>query len=267
MSGKRYVIRGGEEGRKRLRVLARVNRPFTIEFLNLVGIDDGMHCMDLGSGGGDVALELAKMVGQTGRIVGIDFDDAKIQIAKKEAFDTSFNNVAFRILDVLDWNEDSRYDRIYSRFLLTHLDTPKKIIQSMVNAVKPGGAILIEDIDFSGHFCYPECTAFDRYVELYQKVVSRKGADPDIGPKLPIFLKEAGLNQVNFRMIQPTFMEGQGKIMAQITLKNIADALLAEGLSDESEIDSLLKGLDDFAQSPTTIMSLPRIFQVWGYRR
>ena len=41
-----YVIRGGVEGRERLRILARVMRPTTLSLFDRVGIDMGMVCLD-----------------------------------------------------------------------------------------------------------------------------------------------------------------------------------------------------------------------------
>jgi hypothetical protein len=52
--------------------------------------------------------------------------------------------------------------------------------------------IVIEDIDFSGSFCHPSCAAYEKYIKLYQEVVYRRGGDPNIGPKLPGMLRQAG---------------------------------------------------------------------------
>jgi 2-polyprenyl-3-methyl-5-hydroxy-6-metoxy-1,4-benzoquinol methylase len=64
-----YIIRGGVEGRERLRVLARVMRPTTLNLFDRVGIRPGMACLDVGCGGGDVTFELADLVGPKGRVV------------------------------------------------------------------------------------------------------------------------------------------------------------------------------------------------------
>jgi ubiquinone/menaquinone biosynthesis C-methylase UbiE len=58
-----YVIRGGIEGRERLRILSRVMRPTTLDLLRRVGIRPGMACLEIGCGGGDLAFDMARMVG------------------------------------------------------------------------------------------------------------------------------------------------------------------------------------------------------------
>ena len=99
----------------------------------------------------------------------------------------------------------------------------------------PGGTIVIEDTDFAGSFCYPTCAAYERYKELYQELVERRGGDPNIGPKLPAMLRRAGIQGVELNVIQPAHIHGEGKLMAPITMSRISDALTAEGLATESE--------------------------------
>jgi hypothetical protein len=49
-----YVIRGGGDGRERLRLLSGVMRPYTLRLFDRLGIPEGMSCLDVGCGGGDV---------------------------------------------------------------------------------------------------------------------------------------------------------------------------------------------------------------------
>jgi hypothetical protein len=59
-------------------------------------------------------------------------------------------------------------------------------------------------------------------------------------------------------------MDGEAKHIHQITLENIAPAAFTAGLASEGEIDAMSAELDDFAQNSETIISFPRIFQVWA---
>ena len=52
MGEDRYLIRGGIEGRERMRVVGRVLRPTTLALLERAGVADGMRCLDVGCGGG-----------------------------------------------------------------------------------------------------------------------------------------------------------------------------------------------------------------------
>jgi ubiquinone/menaquinone biosynthesis C-methylase UbiE len=261
-----YVIRGGAEGKKRLEVLTRVLSPTTARLWERAGLRRGMTVLDLGCGGGDVTLELARRVGPEGEVVGVDMDQAKLELARQAAAEHGLGYVQFRQLDVAGWEESDRYDFIYCRFLLTHLSDPADVVRRMRRAARPGGVAAVEDIDCTGHFCHPRCAAFERYVNLYRAVVARRGGDADIGPKLYGMLTEAGWHGVNLEVVQPAFVAGEGKRLALLTLVNIADAVVAEGLATEPDLRATVDELAAFTDDPRTIIGLPRLFQVWGSR-
>jgi ubiquinone/menaquinone biosynthesis C-methylase UbiE len=95
MTTPHYVIRGGMEGRERLRVLARVMAPTTSTLLARVGVEPTARCLDVGCGGGDVTLALARLAPE-GSVVGIDLDETKLGAAREEADAAGVRNVEFR---------------------------------------------------------------------------------------------------------------------------------------------------------------------------
>ena len=261
-----YAIRGGREGKERLDLLARVMLPTTMQLLDRAGLTRGMKCLDVGCGGGHVARLMAGIVGPEGRVTGTDADEETLALARNDAQAANIANVEFQQMDACAsfWQEE--FDMAYARFLLSHLQAPANCLATMVAACRSEGTIAIEDTDFSGSFCYPHCAAYERYNELYQEVVQRRGGDPNIGPKLPALLRRAGIQGVEFNVIQPAHIQGEGKLMAPITMTRISDALIGEGLASKDEVQQILTGLHVAAADSETVMSLPRIFQVWGKR-
>jgi SAM-dependent methyltransferase len=260
-----YILRGGEKGAERLRLLAVVKWPTTDTLLRRVGLRPGMRCLDVGCGIGAVTLKLARWVGPTGQAVGIDRDERCLELARQEAGRQGLAPT-FRAASVGDLGEEGVYDLVYSRFLLTHLPEPGRAVERMMRAARPGGLVVVEDIEFAAHFCHPACPAFDRYVSLYQQAVQRKGGDPNIGPRLVSLLLDGGLRRVGVEVVQPTYRKGPGKRIAGVTMEHIREAVVAAGLASPGEIDTIVADLDRFARNPRTILSLPRIFQVWGRR-
>ncbi|HEY4256242.1 MAG TPA: methyltransferase domain-containing protein [Candidatus Udaeobacter sp.] len=263
----RYAIRGGKEGKERLDLLARVMLPTTVQLLDRVGLSREMKCLDVGCGGGHVTLLMAAIVGPEGRAIGTDTDGEILALARKDSEAANVANVEFQRADACVCLCQEEFDLVYARFLLSHLSKAQNCLAAMVEACRPGGIILIEDTDFSGSFCYPRCPAYERYKELYQKVVQRGGGDPDIRPKLPAMFRRAAIQVVELNVIQPVHIHGEGKLMAPITMSRISGAVIAEGLATEEEVQQILSELNDAAADCETVMSLPRIFQVWGKRR
>ena len=95
-----YVIRGGQEGRNRLRIVSRALSASTLNLLTNAGIRPGSACLDVGCGGGDVTLAMAQLVGPSGTVTGVDIDATKMQLAQHDAERESFSNVRFLVLAV-----------------------------------------------------------------------------------------------------------------------------------------------------------------------
>jgi len=264
MGTERYVIRGGVEGRERLRLLSEVMGPSTRALLADVGIPSGSMCLDVGCGGGDVTFELARATGATGRVAGVDLDETKLAIARREGAQQGLSNVTFEARDVTEWEPGELFDVVFARFLLTHLANPGALVSAVRRHVRPGGMIMVEDVDFRGHFAEPDCPALRRYVELYTKSVQTRGADPNIGPRLPGLLRGAGFEDVQMKLVHPAALAGGIKLLTCITLENIAEAVLADDLTTEKDLRETIEELYAFARDPHTVLGGPRVFQAWG---
>jgi hypothetical protein len=94
----------------------------------------------------------------------------------------------------------------------------------------------------------------------------RRGVDPNIGPRLPVLLLDAGLENVQMQVTQPAGLTGEVKLLNPVTMENIADAVLAEKLASAEEVQQLIDELYAFAHDPRTVASIVRVVQSWGYR-
>jgi predicted O-methyltransferase YrrM len=260
-----YIIRGGLAGRERLRVLARVNGPATSGLLARLGIEPGMRCLDVGCGGGDVALALARLVGPEGEVVGVDLDEVKLGIAREEAKAAGVANVEHRRGDVHELPADGDFDVVYSRFLLSHLPSPPRALGAMIAAARPGGVVAIEDIDFTASgFCHPESEAYRRLWQIYPPTVRAHGGDATFAPQLPGMLTAAGLLEVDAGLAQAAGSDRDVKLMPALTLENTADAVVAARQATREEVDALVDELYAVADDPDAILALPRVVQAWG---
>jgi SAM-dependent methyltransferase len=265
MAATRYIIRGGLAGRERLRVLARVYGPTTGGLLARLGIEPGMRCLDVGCGGGDVALALARLVGPTGAVVGLDLDEVKLGIAREEAQAAGAANLSYRRGDVHDLPPDGDFDIVYSRFLLSHLPSPARALGAMIAAARPGGVVAIEDVDFSvGGFCHPDSEAYRWMWRTYPPAVRAHGGDATFAPMLPGMLADAGLLEVDAGLAQPAGADRDVKLMPALTVENTADAIVAAGLATRAEVDGFVDELYAVADDPGAVLALPRVVQAWG---
>ena len=263
-----YILRGGDDGAARLRILGEATRPATLRLLERAGLAAGMRALDAGCGSGEVTAELVRLVGPSGRVTAIDADPVLLEHARARvrAVGGTASFVRADVTADLPAEIARDHDLVYARFLLSHLRAPETGLIRLRDAARPGGTIVVEDVDFPGHFCHPPSAAFARYVELYQQVARHRGGDPAIGPRLPALLRAAGLTGIEAGVAQPVFLDGDGKRVTQLTLAGLRDAAIDAGLADAAEIDALLATLDEERRRPDTLHSIARIVQARGTR-
>lgn len=258
-----YAIAGGKEGKERLDLLADAMRATTLELLESAGLTSGDHCLDAGSGGGHVALDMARAVGPTGHVTAIDFDPLVVDLARGDAKEAGVGNVEFVTADVSTFH-GGPFSFIHARYLLSHVSEPDRVLARLKALLAPGGRIAVEDIDMSGSFCHPPEPAQDRFQALYTEAVRRGGADANLGRGLPAIALKVGVRGAQWRIFQPVYASGPHKRMTAVTMQMIGSSLLRYGLAPEEEIDALVSRLTAFADDPSTLVALPRIVQVWG---
>ena len=164
-------------------------------FLERVGVEPGWRCLDVGCGDGQVSLELARRVGPSGRVVGVDIDEDALEIARRSAEEAGVQ-AEFARAEATEPPERDSFDLAYARLLLHHLPDPVGALRAMRSAVRPGGGVAVEDL-FTGTLrSDPPAPALDRLQEIFSATIRTHGGDPTIGPRLPALLDSAGLEDV-----------------------------------------------------------------------
>lgn len=211
-------------------------------------------------------MEIARLVAPGGSVTGIDMDEIKLDRARQAAVTRGLINVEFRLLNVGDWDEPGGYDVVYCRFVLQHLSQPLDLLRRMWAGVRQGGALIAEDADFDGWCCHPPSAAFDFFVRTYRQVLQRRGGDHAMGRKLYACCLAAGIPRPQVAVVQPVWTDDAGKALAWGTLEATRDAIITEGVASDHEVASAVAALQDFTANPDTLISGPRVFQLWSRR-
>lgn len=99
----------------------------------------GMSVLDVGCGWGDMSLQIAEIVGPTGRVVGIDCVDAFLDEGRKDAAAKALTNVSFSRGDAEVALPENEFDYVVARFGTMFFTNPVAALRRMRMALKPGG--------------------------------------------------------------------------------------------------------------------------------
>jgi ubiquinone/menaquinone biosynthesis C-methylase UbiE len=113
-----YTIAGGLADAQRLARQAQVMASATSAFLAGVGLTSGSACLDVGCGDGQVTIVMGRVVGPSGRAVGIDVDAEALAIAREAAMRAGVR-ADFVQADAVRPIDIGAFDLVYARLLLS----------------------------------------------------------------------------------------------------------------------------------------------------
>jgi SAM-dependent methyltransferase len=189
-----YALGYTDAEQARLIRQATLIAPYTERLFREAGIGVGHRVLDLGSGMGDVAMLVARLVGPSGEVVGIERDAASIERAQARVAAAGLRNVSFLNTDVNKIAIDRPFDAAVGRFILMFLPDPVSVLQSVVRLVRPGGVLAFHEPSW-----IPLLALGDRLplwscvLRSIHGTILRSGANPEMGLALYSIFQEVGL--------------------------------------------------------------------------
>ncbi|MCX6154349.1 MAG: arsenite methyltransferase [Candidatus Kapabacteria bacterium] len=115
------------------------------------GIEVGNTVLDLGSGAGNDAFIVRRLVGSTGKVLGIDMTDEMIEKSRKNCLSLGYNNVEFRYGDIEKMPvESDSIDVVISNCVLNLVPDKSKAFSEIYRTLRPGAHFCISDIVIIG---------------------------------------------------------------------------------------------------------------------
>lgn len=115
------------------------------------GISMGETVVDLGSGAGNDAFVARRMVGEEGRVIGIDMTTAMIEKSSENCKKLGYGNVEFRFGEIESLPvEDSAADVVISNCVLNLVPNKNKAFSEIYRILKQGGRFSISDMVLDG---------------------------------------------------------------------------------------------------------------------
>lgn len=188
--------------------------------LNQMRIQPGACVLDVGCGIGTAVREMADRVGQKGAACGVDISE--VMIAEATARAQGRTNVEFSTGGACALpHANAMFDAVRMERVLLYVPDREKAVAEMMRVTKPGGRVVITDVDV-------DCTAIASKDRALTRKMTSLLADsfthPTSGRELPALIRSAGLEDVTVDlMVVPTPYEFSLHI-TQGTLRAAAEA-------------------------------------------
>jgi SAM-dependent methyltransferase len=153
--------------------------------LDRLGLREGWRCADVGAGGGDVTVALARIVGRDGRVYAVDSDPARRDEVAAAAAEAAQGQVFALTQPGEELTLPEPIDLAFCRFVLLHVHSPLAVLKRMHAAVRPGGWVVAQE----------PVTSAGRVAGRPLSMPEAK--HPDVGALLPALVRDAGLDLVD----------------------------------------------------------------------
>jgi len=114
-------------------------------------IKEGDHLLDLGSGAGNDCFVARSIVGEKGKVTGLDFTDAMIEKANSNNRKLGYTNLEFIKGDIEEMPlPDNNFDVIVSNCVLNLVPDKIKAFSEIMRVLKSGGHFCVSDVVLKG---------------------------------------------------------------------------------------------------------------------
>ena len=236
-------------------------------FLHEAGVRAGARVLDVGSGLGDVALSISRIVGDGGEVVGIERDTRSIDFARNRLAELGVSNVRFVQADIPTYEPNERFDAVVGRFVLMFLGDPVGALRHLSRLLVAGGVIGFQEPSWVPALAYStNQPLFHACTQLARERLLEMGARIEMGRDLYASFVKAGLPAPRMRCGVEV---GDSPDLARWTYDLLVSVLAGSGtiaasIASLGDLETLPQRLYDEARAACTFSCGIAIFSAWS---
>lgn len=221
------------------------------------GLEDGMSVLEPGSGPGFITEQLLNLF-PTSPITCIEVNPSLLAQAEQHLRDKANQRVRLIEGSVMDMRlEANQFDWAYARYLFQHLPNPFGAAKEIWRVLKPGGKLVIHDIDdeLFGIF-EPPLPGVSLIIEKFGEAQAARGGNRHIGRHLWHMLEEAGFQNMDLEvLVSHSGTTGIDPFLQHIDPDRMV-SLVEQGFLSEEE-------LAQYRVAHTAYQDEPKPFTIW----
>lgn len=231
-----------EGWRRRHALLREGAAPVTERMLALARLAEGHRLLDIASGTGEPALTAARIVGESGQVIGTDLAEEMLMVARDMANEENLENIEFHCHDgeMLDFSENA-FDAATIRWGLMFMPEPQHCLGAVHRALKPGGRISVA--------CWAE-VAKNPFLHVLLKTLSNYMDVPKPPPGTPGIFSFADPERIRSTLAAAGFQDIELEALTINVLEVEDGREYWETISDlAAPVMALVRQLDDAARA------------------
>ena len=253
-----------EDPREAMRLEVKVDPDAWVQKYLAHRVCPSAEVLSVGCGPG-VILRAVANLDPSIRATGIDISGDRLQQAAEKNRENTRVQFVCGDAQSLEFQSNS-FDLVYCRMLLQYLKEKERAVREMARVCKPGGTVLLQDLDGQLLWHYPENPAVQQTLEKVVAALGITGFDPFVGRKLFWLARNAGLTNIEVQAECYHLIAGEAdpNILKQWELKlEIARPQMSQVLGSESEAKKQSQAFLDFLRRPDTL-TYSTVFTVTG---
>jgi SAM-dependent methyltransferase len=265
-----YVLGTHDDEISRLALQHRVWRPRALDAWRRAGFTVGQTLLDIGCGPGHASVDLAEIVGPSGRVVAIDRSRRFLDALEATRLQRGLDNITTLELDLnAEGPAAVAADGAWARWVFAFVKHPRDLLARVAGALKRGGVLVVHEyFDYSTWRMAPRSPEIEEFVRVVIESWRADGGEPDIGRDLPIWLEELGfvtkrLHPIIDVVSASNFVWQWPTAFIQVGLRRLVD--LGHLTADRAL--AISEALAASEAAPHTLMVTPAVLEIIAVRQ
>ena len=201
-----------------------------------------MAVLDVGAGTGAITAGIARAVGPSGSVLGIDRDETMIRLAREHHAGVA--NLAFELLDVLELCDEARFDVVTAARALQWIEDPARALQRMHAATQPRGMVVVLEYTHADLVWEPAPPEPVRlFYDAFLAWRDANGWDNRLGDHLPAIVADAGFRDVGVTVQDEVATRGDPGFadaleLWQRVLESMGATIVGAGFLAQADLDA-----------------------------
>ena len=208
------------------------------------GLQAGWRCLEVGPGAGSIMTWMGEVVGPTGQVVAVDLDP-------KFLSDAARPNVTVMRADMRTVQlPQQSFDLVHARYVLIHIPDYETALNRMLDCLKPGGWLMLEEPDFSASRgitgSAEQLASVKKVNHAIQVMYDRLGMDYAMGQRVQALLHARGLQSVMVENDGPLSAGGSGMAtIMKMSAVQLREKYLSTGVVSDEDLGQYCRFAED----------------------